>query len=921
LLDEQVQAARLSASLAFALKDACYAAWNSDPSQCVAAADALSDLAARLADPEVAALAEWAQGIAALAQGKMEAALARLDAAAAGFTAIGKADLAAETQVPKIAALAMLGRYDEAEACGFMAREAFVREGNVLAAGKVELNLGHIHLRRDRYADAEASFRSAHDLLMPAQDEELKIAAQVALADALIWQRRFTQAACLYEAAIASAEANGLRAQQATAQLNYGVMEQLRGNYLRALQLLESARRLHAALDMPYQTATASQYLADAYLGLNMASEALSLYDKAIPLFEEEGMRYEQAWMLAHRGQALMRLEHDEDARRSLASARALFEQEENPACAAMVDVLWASLDAAQGNADAALRRATQAEAALAQANALSWMLMAGWLRGEAAHLMGNADAARTLLQKALADAQSQFAPDVVRRCVASLGLVASAQGDAALARAHFAHAVAMTETQRTTLPGEEFRTAFASDKLTPYFELVRLDLHEGNAWDALVNVERARARALLDMLHGQMPSRLQPQDETEGKLLARIEDLRAELNWCYTQLHERQDVSAHTREALAAMARECEAQLHEVTLQLQQHGSPSTSGEILPLNLAQLQASLGDGTALVAYHVIDDELMAFVVTDKGVQAVQHLAQASAVEKAVSQVRFQMDALRHGAASMAAHMPQLLRRSQHYLRQLHDALLSQVLPLVGARRLVIVPHRALHYAPFGALFDGEAYAVEQREICTVPSAAVLQHCLSRPHSAWKRAALFGASDERAPSVREEVRTLATLFAQARTVLDGEATLATLRECAPTADVLHLACHGVFRPDSPFFSTLRLGDGWMTVRDAYDLNLSCGLVTLSACETGVSAVAPGDELIGLARGFMAAGAPTMLVSLWRVDDTVTTGLMQRFYRALLAGSTPAAALRRAQTDLLREYPHPFFWSAFTLVGRW
>jgi CHAT domain-containing protein len=98
-------------------------------------------------------------------------------------------------------------------------------------------------------------------------------------------------------------------------------------------------------------------------------------------------------------------------------------------------------------------------------------------------------------------------------------------------------------------------------------------------------------------------------------------------------------------------------------------------------------------------------------------------------------------------------------------------------------------------------------------------------------------------------------------------------------------------------------------------------LNCGLVALSACETGISAVAPGDELIGLARGFFSAGAPTLLVSLWTVDDASTAALMSSFYTRLRAGDRPAAALRYAQCEILRDNPHPFFWSPFVLLGRW
>jgi CHAT domain-containing protein len=198
---------------------------------------------------------------------------------------------------------------------------------------------------------------------------------------------------------------------------------------------------------------------------------------------------------------------------------------------------------------------------------------------------------------------------------------------------------------------------------------------------------------------------------------------------------------------------------------------------------------------------------------------------------------------------------------------------------------------------------------------------VLRHCLSKPESAGGRALLLGVADEQTPRVRDEIRTLAPLFPDAVALLDEEATVARLRALAPGADVLHLACHGQFRPDSPLFSSLKLGDGWLTARDAYTLDFRGRLVTLSACETGVNAVAPGDELLGLVRGFFSAGAPTLLLSLWTVDDEATAELMTDFYTSLRSGLRPAAALRAAQLRQLETRPHPFFWSPFVLLGRW
>jgi CHAT domain-containing protein len=151
--------------------------------------------------------------------------------------------------------------------------------------------------------------------------------------------------------------------------------------------------------------------------------------------------------------------------------------------------------------------------------------------------------------------------------------------------------------------------------------------------------------------------------------------------------------------------------------------------------------------------------------------------------------------------------------------------------------------------------------------------------------------------------------------------DEAATTEALRKYSAGVEVLHLACHAQFRSDNPLFSSLRLSDGWFTARDAYELKLNCGLVTLSACETGMNTVAPGDELMGLARGFLSAGSATVLMSLWTVDDQATAELMVAFYEELARTNSPATALRNAQLKLLEQRPHPFFWSPFVLVGRW
>ncbi|HEX8096523.1 MAG TPA: CHAT domain-containing protein, partial [Pyrinomonadaceae bacterium] len=443
-------------------------------------------------------------------------------------------------------------------------------------------------------------------------------------------------------------------------------------------------------------------------------------------------------------------------------------------------------------------------------------------------------------------------------------------------------------------------------------------------ASEAFAYAERARSRALVEMMSGAPTVHPRPRDEFEAELFAQLDQLREELNWFYSRINRPPPAGptqgAASMQSLHDAVRERETRTLEIMRQLQQRGGAPALGRTEPLDVRGLQRSLGADTALVEYTSLDGELLAFVVTDEKVEVVRGLAREEDMGRALEQLRFLIDALRYGAGRVRRHLASLTERVRQHLRKLHGLLLAPVEEHLGDRRLVIVPHRALHYVPFHALHDGESYVIERREVSYAPSANVLLRCVGRPRKGVERAVLLGVADEQAPRVREEVKTLAALFPESVALLDKGATLAALKEHAPRADVLHLACHGQFRPDNPLFSSLRLGDGWLTVRDAYGLNLNCELVTLSACETGVSAVAPGDELLGLVRGFFSAGAPSLLLSLWTVDDEATATLMSYFYTKLRTGSPPSAALRQAQLALLKDYPHPFFWSPFILVGR-
>jgi CHAT domain-containing protein/tetratricopeptide (TPR) repeat protein len=898
-----------------------------DPARAAEAAASLELLSRSVADPETAAVAAWTSGMAAIhLDGRMERGVALLEEATRRFDALGRPLDIAATRVSMVQGLAMLGRYDEAIACGVAARDTFDQHGDLLAAGKVDQNLGNINYRRGRFLEAEALYRAARDRYLQAPTEVQLAQIENNLGLVLMEEHRFADARATLERALTHAAYGGLAVTRTDVLYNLGCLGLFQGRYDRALEHLEQARRAFAELQVPHRSADAELEMVDAYLELNMAAEAAAIASRLSQIYEELGRRAERARALGSHGRALGLLGQFDKARGLLAQASELYSAEGNRTEAAHMTLVEAQLLYAEGKYEGAAAAALRAEAPLAEARSWGRLLLARWLGGEAARAAGQAEA-QAMLESTLADARARELSQITYRCLTSLGLLAQSAGDVQTAQRDFEDSVAIIEALRAPLPAEEFRAAFLSDKLTPFSELARLNLARGTpdaAARAFEYVERARSRALVDTLAGVVNVQSRPRDAFEADLLEQMAQLREELQWYYSQINRPDAAAARSPEAteeLYTTIREREAAVLDIRRRIEQRGGQVHGRVATRLDVAHLQRALGQEAALVEYFSLDGRLLAFLVTDEEVEVIPDLGLEHEVESTVAQLRFQIDTLRFAGRGVRRHAGQLLDRTRRRLADLYETLLQPIERRLGDRHLVIVPHRALHYVPFHALHDGDQYVVQRRSVSYAPSAAVLLHCLELPQRAIEQALLVGVADEQIPRVRDEVKAIAEILPRSTVLLDADATAAALRDLAPCADVLHLACHGQFRPDNPLFSSLHLGDGWMTVRDAYELDLGCALVTLSACETGVSAVAPGEELMGLARGFFSAGTASLLVSLWTVDDTSTAELMTGVYRGLRDGLRPADALARSQRELIERYGHPYYWSAFAVHGRW
>lgn len=250
---------------------------------------------------------------------------------------------------------------------------------------------------------------------------------------------------------------------------------------------------------------------------------------------------------------------------------------------------------------------------------------------------------------------------------------------------------------------------------------------------------------------------------------------------------------------------------------------------------------------------------------------------------------------------------------------LYDELIAPLDAHLDCTHLILAPHGSLHYLPMHALHDGKQYLIDRFTISYAPSASIYSLCRRMAEPPGTGSLVLGIEDSRAPWISHEVREVASVLPGSRLFVGPDARLSALEQWGNESRLIHIATHGSFRTDNPLFSAVQLADCHLSVYDLYNLRLRAELLTLSGCATGLNVVAAGDELLGLVRGLLHAGARSLLLTLWDVHDRSTAEFMRLFYERLRDGGDKARALRGAILELRGRYPHPCYWAPFVLVG--
>src|SRR5262249_12182031 len=257
----------------------------------------------------------------------------------------------------------------------------------------------------------------------------------------------------------------------------------------------------------------------------------------------------------------------------------------------------------------------------------------------------------------------------------------------------------------------------------------------------------------------------------------------------------------------------------------------------------------------------------------------------SRVKKLLQLLQFQLSKFHLDPEYVSRFRESLLESTQAHLKSLYEELLHPIRPLLTTKNLVFVPHGSLHYVPFHALHDGKSYLIDEFSISYAPSASVFALCQDKKVNGAGGTLILGVPDAQAPAIGGEVEALKKILPNARAFLGTEANEEILRAYGPSSSTVHIATHGYFRQDNPMFSSIRLGNSYLSLYDLCHLRLPAELVVLSGCATGLNVVTPGDELIGLVRGLLQAGAQSLLLSLWDVHDESTRDFMIGFYTRL------------------------------------
>ena len=821
----------------------------------------------------------------------------------------------AMAKVAKAISLSWLGLFEQAYRLQHEAYASFAAIQDMGMAANSEINIADLDYIRGNYGSALRSYYAAQDILIQQQSDNPRIMAEIKrqIARTLVKLNRPNEACQL------------------------------------AAEAVEIHRKLDASL---YATNTLREYTTT-LVAAGRLQEALAVLDEAQALFERDGFHHYILATHLQRAELLLAMGDAAKAYDEARSIKCSFDEQRLAVQSVQASLVMVGSLLAQAQ-QAETRREKEQQTLLLQ-EAMSYC------------------------RQTISQARQLSMQEEVYKGQYLLGQLLALQGNTALAARYYTAAIAMVERILNNLV-YDLSPSFLQTAWAVYAAMITICLQQGKAERAFNYLERARSMALrqylnitasLERREEKGESDISSASQSNSAMILRTQDELKSWQKDYrnysvllTQMDTMDAIDAAEsssssvssiveREIIETELKRCEAKVNELfeRLYVQQFTAPSTPSKPIAqraknrqksqasypgypsypgyLNVAQFRQRLLPEHLALAYFLDKERIVIFAMT---------AGQFVTYEQPDG-----MKQLRRLLPFLHAHLqpggwanPQQPRHSQQQavremLKKLYDLLIAPVATLLPppSGTVTIVPYGPLHTLPFHALYDGSHFLVEQYQVSYLPAASMFtrfDRSTSEDAAAHEQQSplIFGFSGNgQLQRALEEARTLAAML-DGRCFLEKESTIARLAEQAPGSPIIHLATHGQSRLDAPNFSSVLLADGRFTAIDAFNLDLkACELVTLSGCETGLAMSGGGDEQLGLGRAFLAAGARSLIMSLWSVEDAATSEFMQIFYRHLLSGESKVQAVRAAQCAFIARtgsiHTHPYYWGAFRLVG--
>lgn len=464
---------------------------------------------------------------------------------------------------------------------------------------------------------------------------------------------------------------------------------------------------------------------------------------------------------------------------------------------------------------------------------------------------------------------------------------------------------------------------------LTTYDKVIGLLYQKADFEQALSIAEKARSRRFLDylgskqlgvknksvsMAYQQADAILQTMSNIENDMVNAAQSAGIKLRTVY------QEGTRYTQQLESYRSK-----LKAIAKSDQQFG---IAHNIIPPSPREVQKKLPPDVTVLEYYLTDSALYAWVLDRKNINLVKQDLSGKELRDLVVAFRgfTGTDALKRDLTITR----RVSKEASDSGEKLYARLISPVQKYITTQKVCIVPYGILNYLPFQALYDGEKYLVERYAISYIPSLSVLEFLGKGEKKEQYKVLAFGNPDLKDPAMdlpaaEKEVMEISSIYPDAQVFKREKATKGLLKKLSSQYDIIHFACHGQYVPEAPLASCIRLApenedDGRLEADEIFDMDMKADLIVTSACQTAIGQIGRGDEVVGLTRAFLYAGASSVLGSLWSISDEATAVFMKEFY-ASLKKFDKAEALRHAQLKMIqsKEYNNPFYWAAFNLTG--